>query len=140
MKRALFLAALLAAGLGTACEARRSDQAIAADFQRLAKADPQLADDAVHAVSEDGRVTLRGYVSSEQARSNAADLAAEIDGVKGVRNEVQVVGSAPPPARESPSPAPPPSDERLSLPPTVEPEPGDLAPSPSVPPNPTPEM
>jgi hypothetical protein len=140
MTRAFVLGALLVGSLCVACEARRSDQAISEDFARLAKAEPELAGAAVHAVSEDGRVTLRGYVPTEQARESAAEIASDIAGVKGVRNEVQVVGAEPPAVGAQPTPAPEPSDERLSLPPLVEPEPGDLEPSPSVPPNPTPEM
>ena len=144
MKRAVLFGAFLTVGLALAlaCDARRSDEQIREDFERLAKAEPDLAGAAVHAVSEDGRVTLRGYVQSEEARESAADIASEIAGVKGVRNEVQVVGtpSQPPPVGAQPTPTPPPSDERLSLPPFVEPEPGDLEPSPNVPPNPTPEM
>ena len=91
----LLLAPLLVLGLTVvACEARRTDQAISEDFARLAKAEPDLRSADVRAITEDGRVTLRGFVNTEHARESAEDLAEEIAGVKDVKNEVQVVAAA----------------------------------------------
>ncbi len=121
MTRYVLMSSLLVAGLCLACEARRSDEAISQDFMRLAEAQPELAASDVRAISEDGQVTLRGFVHSEEARRSATNLAEEIAGVKQVRNELQVM----PPAGEQPKDS--------------EPMPGDSAPSPGVVPTPTPE-
>jgi osmotically-inducible protein OsmY len=42
----------------------------------------------------EGVVTLRGKVDSDEAKATAAELASSVDGVKSVRNELQVVRAA----------------------------------------------
>lgn len=108
MTREFVIGGLLAVSLCLACEARRSDEAISQDFARLAQTQPELAASDVRAISEDGEVTLRGFVHSEQARESATDLAQEIAGVKEVKNELQVMAPAGEPPQESePMPAEP---------------------------------
>jgi hypothetical protein len=141
MNQTRWIAPLLALALLVACGAERSDEAISEDFARLAEAEPVLADTDIRAMTDDGRITLRGTVPSEHARESAEDLAAEIEGVKDVRSELRVFAPAPAPPRpripgaNAPEAINPPADERV-LPPSIEPEPGDLAPSPDVPPDP----
>ena len=49
---------------------------------------------AINVDTTDGRVTLHGTVSSEQEKSKAAQLARDIEGVREVRNLLQVVPAA----------------------------------------------
>src|SRR2546428_8023563 len=47
--------------------------------------------------TESGIVTLSGTVDSYEKRSRAAQLAGGVNGVKGLVNNIQVAGTAPPP-------------------------------------------
>jgi hypothetical protein len=55
-------------------------------------ADPRVEGHEVHVVTKSGAVTLRGKVDSAEARTVAGDITKGSEHVKGVRNELQVVG------------------------------------------------
>jgi hyperosmotically inducible periplasmic protein len=57
-------------------------------------ADPRVEGHEVHVVTKSGVVTLRGKVDSAEARTVAGDITKASEHVKGVRNELQVVGRA----------------------------------------------
>jgi osmotically-inducible protein OsmY len=57
-------------------------------------ADPRVEGHEVHVVTKSGVVTLRGKVDSAEARTVAGDITKSSEHVKGVRNELQVVGHA----------------------------------------------
>jgi hyperosmotically inducible protein len=54
-------------------------------------ADDRVKGRQVHVDTENGTVMLRGKVDSAEAKSAAGDIAKDIDGVKSVKNELQVV-------------------------------------------------
>jgi hyperosmotically inducible periplasmic protein len=57
-------------------------------------ADPRVEGHEVHVVTKSGVVTLRGKVDTAEARTVAGDITKGSEHVKGVRNELQVVGRA----------------------------------------------
>jgi len=57
-------------------------------------ADERVKGRQVHVETKDGVVMLRGKVDSGEAQTAAAEIAKEIDGAKGVKNELQVVPPA----------------------------------------------
>ena len=57
-------------------------------------ADPRVEGHEVHVVTKGGVVTLRGRVDSAEAKAVAGDITKGSEHVKGVRNELQVIGSA----------------------------------------------
>lgn len=62
------------------------EQAIRDQFQRNASLDA----DSLNVQSVDGTVTLRGYVSSWDARNAAVDAAWSVPGVKKVKDEIEI--------------------------------------------------
>ena len=89
----LALLVLLAAGCNRV-GAGRSDAQIASDVQNKINTDNNVPDKQVTINANSGVVTLTGDVSSEAARTAAANDAAQIDGVKTVVNNLQVVPGA----------------------------------------------
>ena len=61
-------------------------------------ADDRVKGKDVRVETQKGQVYLRGKVDSEEAKTAAADIAKGVDGVKGVKNDLQVV---PPAARKT---------------------------------------
>lgn len=98
---------------------------------RLQK-DPQLKNRAVDAMVSDGTVTLGGVVYSAAEKAQAEQLA-QIKGVTGVDNQIEVQKPAQPAAGESGSPSPAPaSTSPAPVQPPASPEPPP-APRPSTP-------
>src|SRR6267378_1020911 len=114
--------ALMALGCSKIGIGSRSDAQIACDIQTRILADSNVPDKQISISSNGGVVTLAGSVSSDMARSAAANDAALVDGVKTVVNNLQVgtaaaaantppaqpepamnMPNAPPPARPSPA-------------------------------------
>jgi BON domain-containing protein len=112
--------ALLAAGcsrLGS-----RTDAQVASDVQNKINGDSNIPDKQLNINANNGTITLTGNVSTDAARNAAANDAAQVEGVKTVVNNLQVVpGSGadqgageqsastynpPPPARDDRRPSP----------------------------------
>lgn len=113
--------ALMALGCSKVGIGGRSDAQIAADIQTRVLADSNVPDKQISIASNGGVVTLSGSVSSDMARSAAANDAAQVDGVKTVVNNLQVgtaAGNMPPAQPDNtamntpPPPAPSPSYSR----------------------------
>ena len=91
-------AMLLGGGNGAAEPSRgeRTAAAIAADSETSAAVRERLAADSVlgryrlGVEARDGRVTLQGTVDTYAARSRAATLAGQVDGVVSVNNRIRV--------------------------------------------------
>lgn len=111
---ALASLALMALGCSKIGIGSRSDAQIASDIQTKILADSNIPDKQISISSNSGVVTLSGSVSSEMARSAAANDAAQVDGVKTVVNNLQVGAAAGMPlasdntAMNTPPPAPEP--------------------------------
>ena len=99
------IATLIAAGawLGTAMAAQdwRPDDFIRTKLQIALFAIPGVEPEAISVESTDGNVTLIGTVPSAAAKEKVVQAANQIEGVKNVRDQLQV-SSAPEPAAEAP--------------------------------------
>lgn len=90
----------------------RSDSQIAADVQSKISSDANVPDKQLTINANNGMVTLSGTVSSEAARTAAANDAGQVSGVKTVINNLQVTPNnaavEPPQLQEQASSNPPP--------------------------------
>jgi Cu/Ag efflux protein CusF len=96
------LAALLALAIGgvIAAHARTigeviDDTRITAEVMAKLAADSPATLSKVNVKSESGIVTLTGTVDSPEKRARAAQIASDVDGVKGLLNNIQVAGAKP---------------------------------------------
>lgn len=80
-----------------ACSRARSDADLTADVQARIHADAALAAAPINVQSNSGVVVLSGSVETDAARSSAENAAKQVEGVKGVINNLQVVTAAAPP-------------------------------------------
>ena len=85
----------IAAGL-VACSRARSDAEITSDVQAKIHADAALAAAPITIQSNSGVVVLSGSVDTDAARSSAESTAQQVEGVKGVVNNLQVMTAAAP--------------------------------------------
>lgn len=72
----------------------RSDQAIQSDVLKALASYPDVSSDHITAHTRDGVVTLTGTAGSETAKSQAQVVAATVDGVRSVVNDLQIVGGS----------------------------------------------
>jgi len=101
----LLLAALL---LATGCSRPRNDAQVVSDVQGKIFSDPSIHTRQIGIESSNGVVTLKGSVTSDPERFDAAADAATVEGVKTVVNDLQVVAATQAQAPASqPSPAAP---------------------------------
>lgn len=87
------------------CSRTRSDSDITTDVQTRIHADAALASAPITVQSSSGVVVLSGNVATEAERSLAASAAGQVDGVKSVINNLQVVTATSTPPVEQPKPA-----------------------------------
>lgn len=73
------------------------DASVTAKIKAKLLADPEVAGVHIDVDTIDGQVTLNGKVASEDQRAEAEKLATRTEGVKSVRNLIQVAGQAPAP-------------------------------------------
>lgn len=73
------------------------DASVTAKVKAKLLADPEVAGVHIDVDTIDGQVTLNGKVASEDQRAEAEKLATRTEGVKSVRNLIQVAGQAPAP-------------------------------------------
>src|ERR1051325_5492178 len=123
MKRNLWVVLVSLALFAVGCSrmGSRPDAQVASDVQGKISADGTVPDKQLTINANNGVVTLSGNVSSDAARNAAANDAAQVDGVKTVVNNLQVVptstsdqmsqpqqqaGNYPPPMREERRPSP----------------------------------
>jgi hypothetical protein len=93
----LVLLAIFAIGCS---QTRRSDQEITADVQAKVRADTLLANQNITVQTSNGVVVLSGNVPSDMERMAAENDAKQVQGVKSLVNNLQVVAAvAPPPTR-----------------------------------------
>src|SRR5215470_9472275 len=95
MRRYLWVGVLCLtlAGLGCNKLGGRSDSQIASDVQNKIFSDGNVPDKQITINSNKGVVTLSGSVSSDAARTAAANDAAQVDGVKTVVNNLEVAAT-----------------------------------------------
>jgi hypothetical protein len=86
--------ALLAIGCARLTGGSRTDMQVATDVQNRIHSDSSVPDKQITVNANNGVVTLTGSVSSDTARTAAANDAAQIDGVKTVVNDLQVTSAS----------------------------------------------
>lgn len=94
----IFVSMLLALTGLDSCSRARSDAAVIADVQTRIHQDSALASASINVQSSSGVVVLSGTVATDTARIAAENVARQVQGVKGVINNVQVATAAPSPA------------------------------------------
>ncbi len=81
------------ANAGTAA-APTSDKTLAAKTKLELLADERTSGFEIEVAAEGGAVTLTGRVDSDAAKTAAGEVAASVEGVQGVNNQLQVAGDA----------------------------------------------
>jgi osmotically-inducible protein OsmY len=71
-----------------------SDKSLAAKTKLELLADDRTSGFAIEVIAEGGTVTLTGRVDTETARAAAEEVAASVEGVQGVNNQLQVASDA----------------------------------------------
>src|SRR6476646_3446412 len=95
MKRNLWVVLVSLALFAVGCSriGTRPDAQVASDVQNKINGDSNIPDKQLNINANNGTVTLTGNVSTDAARNAAANDAAQVEGVKTVVNNVQVVPS-----------------------------------------------
>jgi hypothetical protein len=112
----LLLVATLLLAVAVGCSRGRSDSQIIGEVVTRINADPRISEKHVSVMSSNGIVTLSGSAATEEERTQAANDAAQIEGVKTVVNNLLV--SAPPSMQASA--LPPAIDEKPAKPAVVQ--------------------
>ena len=73
---------------------QREDDQIVKDVENRLKTDPTLKQDSINVHADNGIVTLSGDVPSARSSLRASEMARRVSGVRAVRNELTVEGSA----------------------------------------------
>ena len=104
------------------CSHKRTDAAITADVQARIHQEAALTATPVTVQANSGVVVLSGNVATDTARITAENAARQVEGVKGVINNLQVTAAAtaqPPAPSTQAAPAPQPKAARLRPPQTM---------------------
>ena len=91
---AIFLSTLLVVVASISCSRARNDPDITADVQAKIHADSTLTAAPITVQANNGVVVLTGSVETDAARSAAETAAKQVQGVKGVINNLQLVSAA----------------------------------------------
>ena len=102
---------VVAFGLG-ACSRVRNDADVTADVQARIHEDAALRAAPITVQSNSGVIVLSGNVETDAARSLAENVAKQVEGVKGVINNLQVVTAAVKPSLGQPKPAAQPAGDK----------------------------
>lgn len=102
---------------GNAALAQSGDNGLQASVSSALTHDAMLKNQPVTAAVANGVVTLSGTVETEQQRQEAETVAANLQGVSGIQNNITVTGAsdqqqAPPPADNGQAPPPPPDNRQ----------------------------
>ena len=92
MCRSMF-AILFAVGLLLGCSRSRSDAQIASEIQSKINSDSNIPTKHITVGASNGVVTLSGAVATEYERTAAENDASQVEGVKTVRNDLQVAST-----------------------------------------------
>ncbi|HET6936281.1 MAG TPA: BON domain-containing protein, partial [Candidatus Angelobacter sp.] len=103
----LLISALIIVAALAGCSRTRSDSEITGDALVRIHADTALASSPINVQTNSGVVTLTGTVATDTARTAAENAVKQVQGVKGVANNIQVVAATAAAAPESIAPAPP---------------------------------
>ncbi len=109
LRKYLWVVLLSLALLAVGCthKSNRPDAQVAADVQNKIYSDANVPDKQLSINASNGVVTLAGTVSNATARNAAANDAAQVEGVRTVVNNLQIVQIAPAVVADQPVQAPP---------------------------------
>ncbi|MFI5113360.1 MAG: BON domain-containing protein [Terriglobales bacterium] len=109
----VLIAAVLALAVAVGCSRGRSDAQMIGEVVTRINSDPQISEKHISVMSSNGVVTLSGSAASEEERAQAANDAAQVEGVKTVVNNLLI--------------AAPPSLQASALPPDLQEQPAAKA-------------
>ena len=109
----VLIAAVLALAVAVGCSRGRSDAQVIGEVVTRINSDPQISEKHISVMSSNGVVTLSGSAASEEERVQAANDAAQVEGVKTVVNNLLI--------------AAPPSLQASALPPALQEQPAAKA-------------
>ena len=115
----VLIAAVLALAVAVGCSRGRSDAQVIGEVVTRINSDPKISEKHISVMSSNGVVTLSGSAASEEERVQAANDAAQVEGVKTVVNNLLI--------------AAPPSLQASALPPALQEQPAAKATSPARP-------
>ncbi|HEX9120413.1 MAG TPA: BON domain-containing protein [Terriglobales bacterium] len=113
----VLIAAVLALAVAVGCSRGRSDAQVIGEVVTRINSDPKISEKHISVMSSNGVVTLSGSAASEEERVQAANDAAQVEGVKTVVNNLLL--------------AAPPSLQASALPPDVQEQPAAKAAAPA---------
>jgi osmotically-inducible protein OsmY len=103
---ARFVGLLLAVVALASCSTSGRDAAITGKVRTVLQADRVVDASKIRVTTEKGVVTLAGTVAGEDAHQKAVELVGRIEGVRAVRDRLDVVPAPPAPAEAAPPAAP----------------------------------
>lgn len=109
----VLIAAVLALAVAVGCSRGRSDAQVIGEVVTRINSDPKISEKHISVMSSNGVVTLSGSAASEEERVQAANDAAQVEGVKTVVNNLLI--------------AAPPSLQASALPPALQEQPAAKA-------------
>jgi hypothetical protein len=115
----VLIAAVLALAVAVGCSRGRSDAQVIGEVVTRINSDPKISEKHISVMSSNGVVTLSGSAATEEERAQAANDAAQVEGVKTVVNNLLI--------------AAPPSLQASELPPALQEQPAAKAAAPARP-------
>ena len=109
----VLIAAVLALAVAVGCSRGRSDAQVIGEVVTRINSDPKISEKHISVMSSNGVVTLSGSAATEEERAQAANDAAQVEGVKTVVNNLLI--------------AAPPSLQANELPPALQEQPAAKA-------------
>ena len=113
----VLIAAVLALAVAVGCSRGRSDAQVIGEVVTRINSDPKISEKRISVMSSNGVVTLSGSAATEEERAQAANDAAQVEGVKTVVNNLLI--------------AAPPSLQASALPPALQEQPAAKAAAPA---------
>ena len=113
----VLIVAVLALAVAVGCSRGHSDAQVIGEVVTRINSDPKISDKTISVMSTNGVVTLSGSAASEEERAQAANDAAQVEGVKTVVNNLLI--------------AAPPSLQASALPPDLQEQPAAKATAPA---------
>jgi hypothetical protein len=115
----VLIAAVLALAVAVGCSRGRSDAQVIGEVVTRINSDPKISEKHISVMSSNGVVTLSGSAATDEERAQAANDAAQVEGVKTVVNNLLI--------------AAPPSWQASALPPALQEQPAAKAAAPARP-------
>ena len=110
----VLIAAVLALAVAVGCSRGRSDAQVIGEVVTRINSDPKISEKHISVMSSNGVVTLTGSAATDEERAQAANDAAQVEGVKTVVNNLLI---AAPPSMQASALPPVPEEQPAAKPP-----------------------